>query len=63
MRSLRRLALRATGPILGLTLLSSIGSCELPKPQLPSIGVAPAAAPGGAGTIRAVALARTGGVR
>ncbi|MFH0750891.1 MAG: hypothetical protein V2B17_03560 [Chloroflexota bacterium] len=47
MRSLRQLARRASGPFLGLALLSTIGSCELPKPQIPSIGAIPCAPPGG----------------
>ncbi len=43
MRTLRRLARRVGGPVLaGLILLSAVGSCELPKPKIPSIGAAPA---------------------
>lgn len=43
MHTLRRLARRAAGPLLaGLLLLSAVGSCELPKPKIPSIGAAPA---------------------
>jgi len=53
MRSLRRLTRRATGPLLGLALLSTIGSCELPKPQIPSIGARAAAASGVAAAIAA----------
>jgi len=35
----RRERLRAL--LAGLVLLGAIGSCELPKPKLPSIGAAP----------------------
>ncbi len=41
MRAIRRSLRRGRDPLLGILLLSSIGSCELPKPQLPSIGTAP----------------------
>jgi hypothetical protein len=35
----RRTGLRAV--LAGLVLLGAVGSCELPKPKLPSIGSAP----------------------
>lgn len=40
-RSSRSLPLRLS--LLGALALGAIGSCELPKPQLPSIGAAPPA--------------------
>jgi len=43
MRVARRLLARGRDPLLGLVLLSSIGSCQVPKPQLPSIGELPPA--------------------
>lgn len=43
MGTFRRLIVRGRSLLLGVALLSSIGSCELPKPQIPSIGEAPAA--------------------
>jgi hypothetical protein len=39
----RGLIVRGRGLLLGVALLSSIGSCELPKPHIPSIGEVPAA--------------------
>ena len=43
MRTHRRLARRAAGPLLGVAMLGAVGSCELPRPQIPSIGqMAPA---------------------
>ena len=41
MRTIRTSLRRGRDPLLGILLLSSIGSCELPKPQLPSIGTTP----------------------
>ena len=43
-----------------MILLGAVGSCELPEPQIPSIGESPAEAPGAAvGTVAAPQLDET----
>lgn len=59
MWTLRGLIVRGRGLLLGVALLSSIGSCEMPKPHLPSIGEAPAAPAEPAVTAGAVSVARS----
>jgi hypothetical protein len=62
MGSLPRLVGRAAVPFLGLALLSGVGSCDLPKPQIPSIGAVPAVRPDVApGVGPALTLAVTSG--